>query len=381
MCFKNSMIKIAGQLPNGTFLITDSANGFSVQTIDIVRRMLEIEKTRQVSLNPGIYPEVEVASYTDVVLAYSKYKIPANPSVVRVPVDSCITKEGNLTLRGNEPFYIWKVASEYISESIMGAKINNQDLGNVFYIRMLCSPIRNGINNNANASWKIAFYLPKFDFLTVLSTENVYEPCDDLFYCLNRSKYVFKLCGKTEGRSANGYVTNNWMYGYTIPEDGSKGHGSWIDMPDTDNSSLTVNRFLDVLERKGFIDIPMLDINSQKSVYGRDLGHGKYSSYEGKESVGTCFKLSFFSAFVRTLRGNKAVLKHSIEGVVDGVEYRIIQNDFCQDVEGDWIIVEYHNKKKVAIYSIGATLGSGYLMFKKLSSNFKISEDHRSELL
>lgn len=401
------MFKIIGQLCKNRFLVVDNNRGFSIQDVNALKTMLY--QAKQIYAQKGIpNAEIEVASYIYSVTAPSKYKIPANPSIVRIPLNSCLTREGNLTLRGNEPMYILQYYEGDVFTSIHGV-INNQDLGNIYYLRIACLPLRQYKEENDNRDmwesvfWRICFYVPKFDFLTVLpidgqGTESVYctkvprdkdAPVYDIFndlqLCMYDSKCVFKLAGKTSGKVNNEYITNNWLYGYVYKDPSAYGT-ALFDMPDLLNSSLTIHRFLDVLERKGFIDIPILDITSQKLVYGKDLGHGRYFSYEERGGVGTCFKPSFISAWTRSWTeyssdyGHKYNCKYIVkDDEANGVEYSII-HDYCCDSDYDWIIIEYRNKRKTAVYGFSVDVDHYTLLFKKLDTNIKLDEEYRSKL-
>ena len=408
------MFKIIGQFNYGggysnQYLVVDNIRGFSIQHEDALRSMLY--QAKQVCIQNGNPDaEIEVASYIYSVTAPSKYKIPANPSIVRIPIDSCLTREGNLTLRGNEPICILQYYESDVFQYVHGV-INNQDLGNIYYLRIACLPLRQYKEEDNNrdlwesVGWRICFYVPKLDFLTVLPIDGkgtvrfystkvprdrdapVYDIFSDLQLCMHDSKCVFKLAGKTSGKVNNEYITNNWLYGYTADNpDVYSMDGALFDMPDLLNSSLTIHRFLDVLERKGFIDIPILDIASQKLVSGKDLGHGRYFSYEERGGVGTCFKPSFISAWTRFWTeyssdyGHAYTCKYIVkDDEAKGVEYSILQDDWG-DCNGAFIIIEYHNKRKTAVYCIWADIDDSTLGFEKLDTNIKLHEDYRSRL-
>ena len=277
------MFKIVGQLRDGKMVVADQMSWFSALEVEKVRDYLQEAKLALAQKGQAGY--IEVGSIRDVVTAPSRYKLPANPSIVRIPIDNCITQSGKLTLKGNEPFYILSMGE--LRDSQADVIINGVNLGRLIVLPLRCVPIRS--NNPSDLVMRAACYFPKIDFLTIINVPRG-TIGTGFFWVLCNGGLLFKLCGKSASMWGKEYVTSNWIYGQVRNKEEIK-------VLDLDDDTLSTCHLIDILERKGYVDIPMMDSKKCKLVYGKDGEYGKYFSYEGAHKVGTCFTMALYNAF------------------------------------------------------------------------------------
>ena len=293
------MVRIIGQLSGTNNLVmVDTIRGFYIEDIDTARTCLPKEKTYLLEKGMHDMAEgVEVASYYN--------DLPA-----KVPFEKVITKKGNLSLRYVEPMYIDNVMNLVTSNGT--AKINGKDLGKVYAMTFVGSPVRK--EDRSKRAIKAALYFPQCNFFMVINLPSDGTEIYSYLRLLCDDRYFFKLCGKEDYEvTSNGREkkVSSWVYASTLYNRNGVYSSilyNRISVHDLeDGGRLTLGNILGILERAGLCSIPLLDKKNCILV--------SENNKEGSEF----FKISLY----RLLR--------TLEGVGD--EGRLLKCGECSEVQ------------------------------------------------
>ena len=258
-------MKIVGEIMDEkSFIIAGKEFGFWMKTLDQMHQILACLPQEE---------RIQVGSLT-------------NNYVKSIKIKNCITREGILTSAGNIPLDIIGMMEDLHSGS--DVIINGVNLGRADILILRCRP------HGGYKEWSeyvkfvedvAVIYLQKIDFMHILPLGGLYSRIDamvnialDYLEVLCGGYNFFKLCGKAQyGHvySMSKEYASNWFYGYA-----SKGKLKVLDLEYRD---FPLTKFLDTLEREGYIDIPLLTNHDKLVSYGKG-GYSKYSALKGKHT-------------------------------------------------------------------------------------------------